>query len=316
MISAIKTHNTVDIQYNIVKTILYFDIFKYPVTKEEIYRFSTYDKEEIEIALKELIVQNKIVKKNKFYSISNNYKEIKKRIKGNLLAKKIKSKAIKNGNLISKFPFVKAVFISGSLSKGYFAKDDDIDYFIITSKNRLWLARTLLILYKKIFLLNSKKYFCVNYFMSENELEIQEKNRFTATECVTLIPVIGKEFFKKMIKNNNWIYHYFSNFKEDKDAPEIINSLIKKRLEQILQGKTGDFLELQFMKITKKHQEKKYRKKLSEKEYKLAFKGDKNTSKHHPQNHQIKTIHLLNIKISEFNAKFGTSIPLEKVYDE
>lgn len=316
MISGVKTHNTVDIQNNIVKTILYFDVFNYPITKEEIYLFSTYDKEEIRSVLKELIAQNKIVKKDNFYTIIDNKEAIKKRIKGNLRAKKIMPKAIKNGNLISKFPFVRAVFISGSLSKGYFAKEDDIDYFIITSKNRLWLARTLLILYKKVFLLNSKKYFCVNYFMSENELEIQEKNRFTATECVTLIPIKGKGFFKKMTSNNKWIYQYFTNFKEDNDASKITNLSLKNKLEKILQGKTGDFLELHFMKITKKHQEKKYRKKLSKKEYKIAFKGNKNTSKHHPQNHQIKTIHLLNKKISEFNAKFGTSIPLELVYDE
>ena len=93
--------------------------------------------------------------------------------------------------------------ISGSLSKGYYDDDGDIDFFIITSPKRLWIARTFLILYKKIFLLNSRKYFCVNYFISSNALEIEEKNIFTATELTTLLPMFGNGSFHKFYEKIN-----------------------------------------------------------------------------------------------------------------
>src|SRR4029453_17664939 len=75
------------------------------------------------------------------------------------------NKARRMSRFIGSFPFVRGVMLSGSIDKGVLDEDGDIDYFIITSPGRLWVARTLLILYKKIFLLNSRRDFCVNYFV-------------------------------------------------------------------------------------------------------------------------------------------------------
>ena len=81
----------------------------------------------------------------------------------------------------------------------------DLDFFIITKPNRLWIARMLLALYQKIVLLNSHKYFCVNYFVDEHHLAIEEKNLYTATELSTLIPLYGKEYYPQLMMANHWI---------------------------------------------------------------------------------------------------------------
>lgn len=44
-------------------------------------------------------------------------------------------------------------------------------------------------------------------------MEIQEKNRFTATELKTLIPLEGKAIFELFYENNKWVNGYFKNFK-------------------------------------------------------------------------------------------------------
>ena len=121
-------------------------------------------------------------------------------------------KLIKVSRKIAKFPYVKGVCLSGALSKGFYDDDGDFDFFIITKPNRLWIARTILVLYKKIFLLNSKKYFCVNYFISTDKLEISEQNLFTATEIATLIPLYGTDTFKEFLEAKNpWAAPYFPN---------------------------------------------------------------------------------------------------------
>jgi hypothetical protein len=112
---------------------------------------------------------------------------------------------------IMSFPFVESVNISGALSKNFIDDDGDIDFFIITAPNKLWIARTLLIAYKKIVLFNSKKYFCVNYFISTNHLEIDEQNKFTATELVTLIPVYGEKAYTNFVTKNKWVETIFPN---------------------------------------------------------------------------------------------------------
>lgn len=98
------------------------------------------------------------------------------------------SAAATMGALLRRFPFVQAAFLSGALSKGVATKGADVDLFIITSEQRLWISRTFLTAFKKFFLLNSKKFFCLNYFITEEHLEIPEKNIYSATELLTLRP--------------------------------------------------------------------------------------------------------------------------------
>ncbi len=83
-------------------------------------------------------------------------------------------------------------------------EDGDIDFFIITKADRLWICRTLLVLYKKVFLLNSRKYFCVNYFVDENNLKIKDKNMFTAIEVKHLLSVYNPELIGHFKEINNW----------------------------------------------------------------------------------------------------------------
>ncbi len=306
----LKKNNT-DCINDVIKIILYFDGFQYPITFNEISLFSQFSDKEIQHALDSLINQKILFFNENFYSVTNNLCAIKRRKKGNKSAKKVLIKAAKVSKFISQFPFVEGVFISGSLSKGYFGEDDDIDFFIITRHNRLWLARTLLIAYKKMFLLNSKKYFCVNYFMSTNALEIAEKNRFTATEFVTLIPMSGNGIYCDLKKNNKWVLDYFPHFSNQTKISKPINkNTIKRVLEFMFKGVLGNWLDAYFMKITKKHQQKKFAD-LDKSNFDIAFKGEKNVSKHHPGNHQKRVIDLLNNNIIAFNKKHQYSIPLD-----
>jgi predicted nucleotidyltransferase len=266
--------------------------------------------EEIKETLKELIDDKIIFKLNSFYAITKKACRVERREKGNKKAKDILIKAKKVSKFISQFPFVEAVFLSGSLSKGYFGENDDIDYFIVTKPNRLWVARTLLIAYKKVFLLNSKKYFCVNYFMSTNALEIEEKNRFTATEFVTLIPMSGNGVYKNLQQKNPWVSDYFPNYNTNKLSNPIKKKFLKRFSEYVLKGKFGDNLENKFMKITKNHQQKKFNK-LNRKDFDIAFKGNKTTSKHHPDNHQKRVLNLLNERIIAFNKEHQLDISIE-----
>jgi len=119
---------------------------------------------------------------------------------------------------------------------------------VITTHNKLWICRTFLILYKKIFLLNSRKYFCVNYFISSEQLEIAEQNRFTATELNTLIPMQGKAHFEKFYTKNTWVKNYFSKFNTDLNlVPDIKKTVVfRKSIEVLFDNIVGDALDYFF----------------------------------------------------------------------
>lgn len=295
-----------------LKTILYFSIFRYPLTVDEIHSYTNNGNlNETKDELNQLIEKKILIEIDGFYVYGNDLESVTKRLKGNIQAKKAMIIAKQRAKFISKFPFVKAVGISGSLSKGYYDNNSDIDFFVITKDSKLWICRTLLMLYKKIFLLNSRKYFCINYFISESQLEIEEKNRFTATELKTLIPLEGKTIFKKFYKNNIWINEYFSNFKPNVNT---INSSEKTYftifLEFLFNNKLGNVIDTSLKTLTLKKWNSKFHY-LNEDDIKIALKTTKNISKHHPTNFQKKVINALNEKVEEVQIKFNIELPKE-----
>jgi hypothetical protein len=296
---------------DIIKTLLYFEVFSHPLSLEEISKFSTCGVDEVEESIAQLMKDDLVFKLGDFYSTKNKPIWAENRTEGIVNAKRIFKKAIRISKFISQFPFVEAVYISGSLSKGVFYENDDVDYFIVTKPNRLWLARTLLIGFKKVFLLNNKKYFCLNYFVTSDKLEVPEKNRFTATEFTTLIPIIGDDSLNRnLLSSNSWIQQYFPNFSPLNVKENLSHGFLKKIGETILEGSIGNFLEKKFQSLTQSYQKKKFQK-MKKEEFSIAFKGDENISKHHPNNHQIKVIKDLNRLLTEFNTQYKFNIPLE-----
>lgn len=297
-----------------LKTILYFSIFRYPLTLEEIHSYT--NNENISMTSTELdnLIQDQILRKvDDFYIYASDLESVTKRLKGNLQAQKALVIAEKRAKFIAQFPYVKAVGVSGSLSKGYYDDESDIDFFVITKPNKLWICRTILMVYKKIFLLNSRKYFCVNYFVATNQLEIEEKNRFTATELKTLIPMQGKEVFQEFYNSNNWIENYFSKFEVNlNDIPNIKKAIIPSFIEKVLDNKIGLYIDNLFKKVTLKKWRAKFNF-LNNEDFNVALKSTQNISKHHPSNFQKKVILALNAKIEEVKSNFNIILPKEHV---
>jgi len=294
---------------SILRTLVYFDIFDYPLTENEIFNNSDYpeeNKSQCKKSLDLLVEQGVIYKLQNFYSIVCDQAKVANRLKGNRKASEWMKKAHWFSNLISGFPYVRGVSVSGSLSKGFLGKNPDIDYFIITHPNRLWLSRTLLVIFKKIFLLNSYKYFCINYFIDSNNLEIEEKNLFTATEIVTMIPLFGNGIKERFFEQNKWVKNYYPNYKREvfSDSVKEKAGFFKMFCEKILDNRFGDWLDTYFMNKTTSHWNKKFHHKFSQEEFDLVFKSSKKISKHHPRNYQSIVYQEYDKRIKEIEKKF------------
>ena len=88
----------------LLKPILYFSLFKYPLTEEEIFIFSKAEsKEQIKLDLMELVNDDIIYKIDDFYLTENNETLIKRRLEGNKMAKNIYQKALTVSRLILNF---------------------------------------------------------------------------------------------------------------------------------------------------------------------------------------------------------------------
>jgi len=298
---------------DVLKTVVYFSLFKYPINRQEILAFSKVKLiEEIDVELADLEEKGIIYNNKGYYCCHDDVSLLNRRLDGNKQAKEVMPKAIKRGKFIAKFPFVEDVCISGSLSKNYFDEQGDVDFFIITKDNRIWLARIILTLFRTIFLLNETKYFCTNYYVSEDSLELDEKNRFTATEIVTLIPIAGSKYIDKFREHNTWITNFFPNVELQKTEKEDDKNTNKLSLfiEKILNTKFGDVLEEKVMKMHLNKWRKQYGT-LSKKEFEIAFKSSEKISKSHPKNFQAKVLTLLNERYKEIEKEHDIKLSLE-----
>jgi hypothetical protein len=285
----------------------YFDVFQHPLRFTEICEFSSvpFSDSKVHALLEELLHMHLIRSESGFYLL--------KQASGNNIQKRLrceqrfqaKQQTIRRfARLISHFPFVQSLAISGSCSKGLLDEDGDVDYFIITTPGRLWLCRSLLVAFKKLFLFNSKKYFCVNYFLSSDQLEIPDRNVFVACEISTLMPVSNKALFDKYLEHNKWVEDFLPN-KKAYNAQFLKDHLPKRPISKLLEiafgGKLGDALDRQFFRLTLNTWEKKFSD-FSKEDFDLNMRSKKNVSKHHPRGFQKKVLQEFENRISSFSV--------------
>jgi hypothetical protein len=286
----------------ILKTLVYFDIFDYPLSEKDIKNFigSYVDEETFASALLQLLSDKIIFRLDEFYSLQNNRQRAEERIQGNLRAQPLLSKAARIGTFLYKFPYVRAVAVSGSLSKNYADKKADIDFFIVTKANRLWIARTILHLFKKLtFLVGKENFFCMNYFVDEEALTIPEKNIYTAVEIVTLLPLAGTFTLNKFLDKNNWTtkwlpcYEYKRNLKTAEGG-----SAFKRSTEWFFDSRAGEKLDRFLYKWTTRRWQKKEQKgRKNSKGRVMNLVTGRHFSKSNPETFQEKIITRYNDKI-------------------
>jgi hypothetical protein len=293
-----------NLQKAVLRTLAYYDVFRFPLKEDELIAFGGFDghKEDLQRELR-VLKQNGIIGELRGYYFLADFSpaHIEAREVNEIRAAAAAQKVKRYSNLIARFPFVDCVCISGSYSKGVLDRYGDVDYFIIAHPGRLWIARTMLVLFKKTFLFNSRRYFCINYLIDSQTLEIPDKNIFTATEVLTLLPMAGGEIYKQFAAQNQWAKSFLPNrnfSNTDCIKPVVRKGIFVKFLQYVLNGKIGDWLDNFCFTITQNRWEKKFPQ-LSSDEFELNLRSRKNVSKHHPRGFQFRVLSSYQQKLSQ-----------------
>jgi hypothetical protein len=121
---------------------------------------------------------------------------------------------------LKKIPWIKLFAVTGSTAAYNKTSEDDIDVFIVTQTNRLWLTRFFTYLILKLLDLyrtdaHSKDKLCTNLFVDESRSSwSQDQNIYIAHEIVTMLPLINKNnSYLEFLNKNVWVSSIFPNFK-------------------------------------------------------------------------------------------------------
>jgi hypothetical protein len=293
-----------EIKKNILATLAYFDLFNYPLTLEEVFLYLPVkcEQQEFEHEIRCMVIDRTIYYFDKFYTLKNDYFLIERRVNGNAKAAEMIITAKKVSDLLVRFPYVRGIAISGSLSKNFADENSDIDLFIITAKNRLWITRTIMHCFKKLtFLVNRQHYFCMNYYIDEEELQIREKNIYTAIEIATLMPLHGDTVFEQFYIANAWSREYLPNkCLRLTTANSLKFSLLKRFSEMLFNNRLGNWIDNVLMNITAKRWRKKVQqKKLNTRGIIMCLDTGKHYAKSDPKNFQDKLVGKYQNKVAQ-----------------
>lgn len=146
--------------------------------------------------------------------------------------------------ILRHLPFLRAVAIAGSQAFGQQKATSDIDLFVITDPEFLWLARIFISAYFQItgHRRHGRKIanrFCLNHYLAGPKNLQQHRDLYNAMEYLRLRPLFGFAYFEKFYAENiSWLNAYFQNFTIAGAGLEK-ESKIRKFLEKIFQNSLG-----------------------------------------------------------------------------
>lgn len=290
---------------DVLGTLLYFDLWAHPLTVVELYLFLPSDSlsfGDFERRLRALAAQGRVGEECGFYfPPGGGAPQVRRRLARQRHAEILWPRARKAAALIRRFPFVRGVFVSGDLSKNATDDGSDVDFFIITEPGRVWIARTLLILFKKVFLLNSRKYFCLNSFIAADHLRLDEQNIFCAIEIATLVPLVNPPLLEAYREANAWLYGYLPNmrgrFFPPRSAPGP-RSRIQRALEGLLALLPCNRLDCFLQGRTKRHWKHRYPG-YDTATHERVFRSTRGESRAHVGNFQERILRLYNARLRD-----------------
>jgi len=256
---------------SILATIVYYDIFDYPLTLLEVYKFlinpgrvvrvtgglGEIDLGDVLKEIRDLVKSGILGQKNGFYFLSSHDNLYGLRINNQKITDQKWKKFLKVVKFLALAPYLRGVFASGSMALGNTTEESDFDVLIIAKPGRLYTCRLFLWLISSLLGVRRKKNekiapdkLCFNHYITEDNLALVHRSLFNAQTYINLKPAMIKpELIDKFYISNLWLNDYAYNFKVQKDftrrninTPRFFKFLAKIG-EFILDVSLGDWFE-------------------------------------------------------------------------
>jgi hypothetical protein len=195
---------------SVFHTLAYADVFDYPLTAHEVYRYLPSANPSFQDVTQ--LLENKDLFSNieDYYTLRGREEIVETRKRRVEVASRLWPKAARYGRLIASLPFVRMVAVTGSLAMSNADDGKDIDYLIITAPKHLWTCRALALLVARFAKLEGVN-LCPNYLLTTNVLALNERSLYVAHELAQMIPLSGMEIYDEMRRLNNWMVDYLPN---------------------------------------------------------------------------------------------------------
>lgn len=218
---------------SISHTLAYADVFDYPLTAQEVYRYLPAANVSFEEILTALHDERFFVRVREYFCLPGREEIAETRERRTAIAARFWPRAIRYGRIIASLPFVRMVAVTGSLAVNNTDEGTDVDYMIVTAPDHLWTCRALALLVARFARLEGVC-LCPNYLVTTNALVLKERSLYVAHELVQMIPISGMNMYSKLRRLNDWTEEYLPNATGAPESPRGVKQAKKRTFIQIL----------------------------------------------------------------------------------
>ncbi len=237
----------------ILRTLLYADVFNFPMTPAEIQHFligCTATLDEVNAMLNNSRwLKPRIEQGNGYYAVSGRGAIIAERLTRGVASRKLWPLAERYGKLLSYVPCVRMVALTGALAmQNAHHETDDIDYLIVTCTGRVWLTRAMIVVVVRLARLRGVE-ICPNYVLAESALAQTQHNLYIAHEITQMVALSGHTLYDALRATNTWTDELLPNTRHVPNPTARtgqqggIGRASQRLGEWLLGGKLGDALE-------------------------------------------------------------------------
>jgi hypothetical protein len=238
----------------ILRTLIYADIFDFPMTAAEIHQFliacaAPYDAVCTALETSTWLAGH-VERAGEYFHLRGRSALVALRQERDAAAGRLWPIARRYGRWLAHLPFVRMVALTGSLAmRNPRHAQDDIDFLLVTAPRRVWLARAFAIVVVRVARLQ-KVGLCPNYVLAETALEQAGHDMYMAHEMAQMIPLSGAACHAAMTAANPWTAPYLPNASapfyadaEPDGPPRGVGRFFQRVGEWLFGGWRGDALD-------------------------------------------------------------------------
>lgn len=203
-------------------TVLYADIFDYPLTRTEIYTWLAGERrvsgKAVERMVQHYLDSGDFIEKEGYIALAEKKGNIKKRLRCMPHAVKKMEHVYRAVSVLKKIPTVEYIGLTGALAMENAKKRDDIDICIITTKRCVWTTRffatvmlDMLGMRRRRKDTNVADKICLNMFFSKGSLMLPKKEQdfYSAHEVLQMKPLWDRgSIYTTFLMKNSWVSKY------------------------------------------------------------------------------------------------------------
>jgi len=242
-----------DLEKSIIKTIAYFDVFNFPLTTLEIWKWlyrpgEKYTLQQVREALATSDwLSSRLSLQEGFFSLKNRDNIYLLRKQNNNWAERKFQKTVRLVKILRCLSFIRMIAVCNNLSYSNSRETSDIDLFIITRKNQIWLARFFSLYILKMLRGrpspdNHQDKFCLSFFIDEDYLNMQKvtlgQHDIHFVYWVSqFLPIYDPDgLYEKFFLANDWVKEYVPNIYPNQFVGQVKPSNFSRAIEKIFVG--------------------------------------------------------------------------------